>query len=50
MDLILVEYVNPKEATNSPLHKEIMKKYGLDRHCSFAYLLSLKGIKNIEND
>jgi len=42
---ILVEYVNPKETTNSPLHKEIMKKYGLDRHCASAYLIALKGIK-----
>ena len=42
---ILVEYVNPKETTNSPSHKEVMKKYGLDRHCASAYLIALKGIK-----
>jgi len=45
MDLILLEYVNPKGTTSSPLHKEIMKK--LDRHCASAYLIAL--IKDIEN-
>jgi hypothetical protein len=39
---IEVKYVNPKGTTNSIEHDETMKKYGLDRHTTSAYLTALK--------
>ncbi len=41
-------YVNPKGTTHSKKHNEVMRKYGLDRHTTSAYLIALKGIKRYE--
>ncbi|MCC6021616.1 MAG: hypothetical protein LM560_00640 [Desulfurococcaceae archaeon] len=35
--------VDPKGTTNSRKHCELMKRYGLDRHTTSAYLIALKG-------
>jgi len=43
---IRVSYVNPKGTTNSKEHDEIMKKYGLDRHTTSAYLTALRGLRH----
>ena len=43
---IEVKYVNPRGTTNSKEHDELMKKYGLDRHTTSAYLTALKGLKH----
>ena len=42
---INVKYVDPKGATSSGEHDEIMKRFGLDRHTASAYLIALKGLK-----
>jgi hypothetical protein len=39
---IKVSYVNPRGTTNSTKHDEAMKKHGLDRHTTSAYLTALK--------
>lgn len=44
---IKAEYVDPKGTTHSKEHDIIMKKYDLDRHTASAYLIALKGMKNI---
>ena len=41
---IEVKYVNPKGTTNSTKHDELMKKHGLDRHTTSAYLIALRGL------
>jgi len=43
---IEVKYVNPRGTTNSTEHDELMKKYGLDKHTTSAYLTALKGLKH----
>jgi len=42
---IRVGYVNPGGTTNSTEHDELMRKHGLDRHTTSAYLIALKGLK-----
>ncbi|BAN90701.1 hypothetical protein ACAM_1232 [Aeropyrum camini SY1 = JCM 12091] len=42
---IEVEYVNPKGTTHSREHDIIMRRYGLDRHSTSAYLIALRGIE-----
>ena len=42
---IEVKYVNPRGTTNSREHNETMRRYGLDRHTTSAYLIAMKGIK-----
>ena len=41
---IRVSYVNPRGTTNSTKHDETMRKYGLDKHTTSAYLTALKGL------
>ena len=41
-----VEFVNPKGTTHSKECSEIMRRNGLDRHTSSAYLIALRGIQN----
>jgi len=41
---IRVSYVNPKGTTNSTKHDEAMRKHGLDKHITSAYLTALKGL------
>lgn len=36
--------VDPKGTSSSREHKEVMLKYGLDRHMASAYLIALKGV------
>jgi len=43
---IEVSYVNPRGTTNSTKHDELMRKHGLDRHTTSAYLIALKGLKH----
>jgi len=43
---IRVSYVNPRGTTNSTKHDELMKKYGLDKHTTSAYLTALRGLKH----
>jgi len=43
---IEVKYVNPRGTTNSTEHDELMKKYGLDKHTTSAYLTALRGLKH----
>jgi hypothetical protein len=43
---IEVKYVNPRGTTNSTEHDEAMRKYGLDRHTTSAYLIALRGFKH----
>jgi IS605 OrfB family transposase len=43
---IEVKYVNPRGTTNSTKHDETMKKHGLDKHTTSAYLTALKGLKH----
>ncbi|MHA1589002.1 MAG: hypothetical protein ACTSVA_00170 [Candidatus Njordarchaeales archaeon] len=42
---IIVKTINPRGTSSSKKHKEIMKKYGLDRHCASAYLIALRGLR-----
>ncbi|BAA80267.1 hypothetical protein APE_1276 [Aeropyrum pernix K1] len=42
---IRVEYVDPRRTTHSEEHDKIMKRYGLDRHSTSAYLIALRGIE-----
>ena len=42
---INTEYIDPKGTTHSKEHDEVMRKHGLDRHTTSAYLIALKGIK-----
>jgi len=41
---IEIKYVNPRGTTNSEEHDELMRKYGLDRHTTSAYLIALRGL------
>jgi hypothetical protein len=41
---IRLGYVNPKGTTNSKEHDELMRRYGLDKHTTSAYLTALKGL------
>jgi len=43
---IETKYVNPRGTTNSTKHDELMRKHGLDRHTTSAYLTALKGLKH----
>ena len=43
---IETKYVNPKGTTNSKEHDETMRKHGLDRHTTSAYLTALKGLRH----
>jgi hypothetical protein len=38
------KFVDPKGATSSREHNEIMKRFGLDRHTASAYIIALKSI------
>jgi len=40
-------YVDPEGTTHSEEHDEIAKRYGLDKHTASAYLIALKGLKQI---
>ncbi|MCD6301571.1 MAG: hypothetical protein J7L82_05825 [Staphylothermus sp.] len=39
--------VDPKGTTHSREHNEVMKKYGLDKHTASAYIIALKGLKQL---
>ena len=41
---IKVKYVDPRGTTSSAEHDKIMRKHGLDRHTSSAYLIALRGL------
>ena len=41
---IEVKYVNPGGTTNSEEHKDIMRRYGLDKHTASAYLIAIRGL------
>jgi len=43
---IEVKYVNPRGTTNSKEHDETMKKHGLDKHTTSAYLTALRGLRH----
>jgi hypothetical protein len=43
---IEVSYVNPRGTTNSKKHDELMRKHGLDRHTTSAYLTALRGLRH----
>jgi len=43
---IETKYVNPRGTTNSTKHDETMKKHGLDKHTTSAYLTALRGLKH----
>jgi hypothetical protein len=43
---IRVSYVNPRGTTNSKEHDELMRRYGLDKHTTSAYLIALRGLKH----
>jgi len=43
---IEVKYVNPRGTTNSTKHDETMKKHGLDKHTTSAYLTALRGLRH----
>jgi IS605 OrfB family transposase len=38
--------VDPKGTTSSREHSEVMKRYGLDRHTTSAYLIALRGLRH----
>ncbi|RLF25199.1 MAG: hypothetical protein DRN15_00655 [Thermoprotei archaeon] len=42
---IKVDYVSPRGTTTSKQHDKLMRKYGLDRHTTSAYIIALKGMK-----
>ncbi len=42
------KYVSPRGTTNSKEHDEIMKTHGLDRHTASAYMIALRGLKELE--
>ncbi|MCC6045934.1 MAG: hypothetical protein LM572_04060 [Ignisphaera sp.] len=44
---IEVKYVDPKGTTNSREHGEVMKRGRLDRHMASAYLIALRGLKQL---
>jgi len=44
---IEVKYVDPKGTTSSRKHDDVMRKYRLDRHTASAYLIALKGLKQL---
>ncbi|WP_228546750.1 hypothetical protein [Hyperthermus butylicus] len=44
---IKVIHVNPKGTTSSREHGEVAKKYGLDKHVASAYMVALKGLKQL---
>jgi hypothetical protein len=44
---IEAKYVAPRGTTNSKEHDEIMETCGLDRHMASAYLIALKGLRNL---
>ncbi|NON62078.1 hypothetical protein [Acidianus sp. RZ1] len=41
--------VDAKGTTNSFLHKNVMQRFGLDRHMASAYLIALRGLKLIKS-
>jgi hypothetical protein len=41
---IETKYVNPRGTTNSTKYDELMKKHGLDKHTTSAYLTALRGL------
>jgi hypothetical protein len=43
---IEAKYVDPKGTTSSEEHDEAMKRYGLDRHTTSAYLIALRDLRN----
>jgi len=47
---IETKYVNPRGTTNSKEHDELMRKHGLDRHTTSAYLTALKGSPTNKNE
>jgi len=40
--------VNPKGTTHSKEHNEIMRRYGLDKHTTSAYLIALRARRNLQ--
>ena len=44
---IEAKYVDPKGTTSSRKHDDVMRKYRLDRHTASAYLIALKGLKQL---
>jgi len=44
---IEVRYVDPKGTTSSEEHSEAMKRYRLDRHTASAYMIAIKGLKQM---
>jgi hypothetical protein len=44
---IEAKYVDPKGTSNSRKHDDVMRKYRLDRHTASAYLIALKGLKQL---
>jgi len=44
---IEVRYVDPKGTTDSAEHDEAMKRYRLDRHTASAYMIAVKGLKQL---
>jgi len=44
---IETRYVDPKGTTNSVEHDEVMKRYRLDRHTASAYMIAIKGLKQL---
>jgi len=44
---IEVSYVNPKGTTNSIEHHEAMRRHRLDRHMASAYMIAMKGLKQL---
>jgi hypothetical protein len=43
---IEAKYIDPKGTTSSEEHDEIMKRHGLDRYTTSAYLIALKGLRH----
>ncbi len=41
-----VEYVDPAGTTNSKEHAETMERYGIDKHTTSAYLITLKRLNS----
>jgi len=47
---IETKYVSPRGTTNSTKHDETMKKHGLDRHTTSAYLTAQKDSPTNKNE
>jgi len=47
---IETKYVNPRGTTNSKEHDETMRKHGLDRHTTSAYLTAQKDSPTNKNE